>query len=170
VSSKAKASRHAFSDAVADFFVSKQGMPASTGRIAAALLLSAVPLSQAQLRAELSLSDGSVSEGIRLLMGVGLVERSGDPRARPAYFQVVGTSWAGPAYDALDNVQVSLALSHLAVQHFEEHEGDNPNVAYVAAWHAMFECIAAEMPALVDKALEAGARAHEQHRKRAAAG
>jgi hypothetical protein len=164
-----ESTREALADAYTDYIVSRLGMPASSGRIFAALLLSPGPLSQAQLRSHLSLSEGSISEGLRLLVGRGFVERSGDPRARPAFFQVRVDTWAQPASGTMDNAKATLELAALALRHAEEHDIAGPSLELLARTHAMFEVFVAEMPAVMEKAVAAGARAATGRGERASA-
>jgi len=168
--SREAASRQALSDAYVEFAVSRLGVPASVGRILVALLLSSVPLSQAQLRASLALSEGSVSEGLRFLAARGFVERAGDPRARPAFYQVRAAGWADPAHVTMENARATLAMALLARQHFEEFDVGGPSFELIARTQAMFEVLVDELPALMEKALEAGARVPVGEEKRAKAG
>ena len=164
-----ESSREALSEAYAQFFASSLGLPASTGRIFGAILLSPVPLSQAQLRSTLSLSDGSVSEGLGLLAALGFVERSGDPRARPAFFQVRSGGWADPAYDMLENLKATHALVHATMRHLEKHGLDGPSFAWVAKAAAMYDSLLADTPAVVQKAIDAAAQPKPRRVKRSAA-
>jgi len=162
-------SREAFLDAYADFFVA-QGLAASHGRIIAALLASSVPLSQAELRSTLSLSDGSVSEGLKLLMFAGLVERAGEPRARPAYFQVTQGSWGDSAHATLENMRRTHALAHLTLQHLGEHDVTGPSLAWAASLKAMYDTLLTTLPPVIQKSLDAGDREWSKRAKRPKAG
>jgi hypothetical protein len=168
--SREESSRQAISDAYTEFVVSRLGLPAAVGRIFAALLLSPVPLSQAQLRASLSLSDGSVSEGLRLLLRMGFVERSGELRKRPAYFQVRAGAWADSAYGTMDNANATYAMTLLLLKHFEDYGIDGPSFELVARTKAMYEVFVEELPALAQKAIAAGERAAASPGKSAQAG
>ncbi|MDP9181474.1 MAG: MarR family transcriptional regulator [Actinomycetota bacterium] len=156
--SRKKSSPQAFSDAYAQFFASAVGLPASTGRIFAALLASSDPLSQAQLRSELSLSEGSVSEGLRLLLAEGLVERSGEPRARPAFFQLCAGTWADASMRLLDNLKQTHVLAQLTMEHLKEHDIHGRGYAWAASLQAMYDTLLADLPPVVHKALLAADR------------
>ena len=164
-----ESSREALSDGYAQFFARAVGMPASTGRIFAALLLNSAPLSQAQLRSNLSLSDGSVSEGLGLLVAEGLVERSGNPRSRPAFFQVRAGSWADAALVMLENLKASHALAQATMQHLEEQDIAGPSVAWAASAHAMYDKLLADLPVAVHQAIDAAARPRVRRGRRSAA-
>jgi DNA-binding transcriptional regulator GbsR (MarR family) len=155
--SQKKLSRQSFLDAYADFFAS-QGLPASSGRIFGALLTSSDPLTQAELRSVLSLSDGSVSEGLKLLEAVGLVERAGQPRARPAYFQVAAGSWGDSGRAAVLNLRRTHELAHLTTKHLEQHGVSGRSRLWAASLQAMFDSLLVDLPPVVQASLDAGAR------------
>jgi DNA-binding transcriptional regulator GbsR (MarR family) len=164
------AGRGTLVDDYVEFLVSRVRLPVSAARICTALLLSPAPLSQADLRASLSLSDGSVSEGLRLLVDSGLVERAGPSRARPAFFQLRPDTWGDPARQVVENVQVSLALARRFLEHAEEVGLEGPGVEHVSRGKAMMEVLLEGLPALAQKALEAGERVVVEERPSARAG
>jgi hypothetical protein len=155
---RAESSRQAISDAYVDLVV-RLGLPASCGRIFAALLLSPVPLTQAQLRSQLSLSEGSVSEGVRLLAERDFIERVGDPRARPAHFQVRSSVWAQSLHSTMANAQATYALAELVLGHLEAHDVDGPAFELMSRGRASYAVLVAELPAVFEKALAAGEQA-----------
>ena len=153
--SREEASRQAISDLYADV-VGGVGLPASAGRIFAALLLSPTPLTQAQLRERLALSEGAVSEGLRMLVDRDYVERAGDPRARPARFQVHVAAWSASVTQTLASATATQALGRRLLQHFEEFGVGGPGYELVSRTQAVFDVLVAELPALCERALAAG--------------
>ena len=152
-----KLSRQAFLDAYADFFAA-QGLPASSGRIFGALLSSSDPLTQAELRSALSLSDGSVSEGLKLLEAVGLVERAGEPRARPAHFRITAGSWGDSGRALLVNLRRTYELAHLTMKHLGEHDVSGRSLHWAASLQAMFDSLAVDLPPAIQTSLDAADR------------
>jgi DNA-binding transcriptional regulator GbsR (MarR family) len=165
-----ESSRKAFDEFYAEYFVDRLNLPASVGRIAAALMLSREPLSQADLRASLSLSEGSVSEGLRLLVDGGHVERAGDPRARPAYFQMRAASWSWPLARTLGGMQATYENALRMRKHFDEFGAASPSRELVERSIAMYEVLLSELPAVFDKAQEAGERVRATPPRRSRAG
>jgi len=157
-----EASRRKFDAFYADIFATRLGLPASLGRIAAALMLAREPLTQADLRDQLSLSEGSVSEGLRLLVEHGHVERAGDPRARPAYFQIRAASWPW----TLDSIRTNLVEGFRTTyenllnlrKHYDEFGIDGPARELVERSQPMYDVLMAELPGLLQRAQEAGER------------
>jgi DNA-binding transcriptional regulator GbsR (MarR family) len=163
--SRAETSRRVLAEGYTALFVEAAGLPPSTGRIFSCLLLSSVPLSQADLRSALSLSDGSVSEGLRLLAEAGLVERAGPPRARPAYFQVQAGGWAGAALTMLQNLKVTFDLAGLTLEHLDKNKVQGRSHAFAAALKAMYDVLMEELPPAVERSLVAAEHewaAHEE--------
>lgn len=142
----------------AQTFTEALGIPAAAGRLFAALLLSGQPLSQAELRAALSLSEGSVSEGLRLLTVDGLVERAGDPRARPAYFKIRDDAWAGCARHTLETVEALRALAVRTLDLVDDQGGSEVARLRLDGMRLMYETLAEELPAVLQRAVDAAAR------------
>ena len=88
-------------DAVLDQLVETlagSGVVSATGsRIFALLMASESPLSQADIKERLSVSEGSVSEGTRALEAIGMVERVTYPRVRRDFFKVHPDAWVNCA-------------------------------------------------------------------------
>lgn len=70
---------------------------ATAGRIFALLMVSETPLSQADIRARLGVSEGSVSEGTRALEDIGMVERVTYPQVRRDFFRIHDNAWVNCA-------------------------------------------------------------------------
>ena len=162
-----EASREALADAYAQLFASAIGMPASTGRIFAALLLSSTPLSQAQLRTTLSLSDGSVSEGLQLLVANRLVQRAGNARARPAHFEVHPDSWKHASESTLANVRATYAIAELTVRHLEDNGVEGDSLGWAHSLQAMYAVLVEELAAVIQRGIEAGERPPVRRRRKA---
>lgn len=79
----------AFEEAVVDFFVDAAellGIPKSVAAIYGAVFASSTPLSPAEIEARLGISKGSVSQGLRMLRGVGAVREVSSANERVERF------------------------------------------------------------------------------------
>ena len=74
---------------------------AGAGRIFALLMISEEPLSQADIREQLQLSEGSVSEGTRALETMGMIERVEYPKVRRDFFRIHSEAWINCAEETL---------------------------------------------------------------------
>lgn len=150
------------SQAFAETFAEGVGIPGAAGRLFAALMLSDVPLTQADLRESLSLSEGSVSEGLRLLVRDGLAERAGDPRARPAHFHLRDDAWAGCAKHT---VEIAHAMHSVAVTTLAALDADGGRHAAARrraeGMRLMYESLLEDLPAVLERAVKAAETASD---------
>jgi predicted transcriptional regulator len=70
---------------------------ATAGRIFALLMVSETPLSQADIRVRLQVSEGSVSEGTRALETIGMIQRVTYPQVRRDFFRIHDDAWVNCA-------------------------------------------------------------------------
>ncbi|MFP5070363.1 GbsR/MarR family transcriptional regulator [Pseudonocardia nantongensis] len=86
---------HAVTEDFATVMGQTMGWPPLAGRTAAALLLSAQPMTTNQLQAETGASGGSISEITRLLISNGVVRRFKQPGTRHFVYEWRADAWAG---------------------------------------------------------------------------
>lgn len=141
-------------DQFASCFNDALGIPSTAGRLFAALLMSDAPLTQAQLRTRLELSEGSVSEGIRLLERLGFVERASPPRQRPASFHIRADAWAECARHTIVTVTT---MRDLAASSLAAIGGTQTSVLArrLAEMFRMYDHLANELPNVLQRAVDA---------------
>ena len=67
------------------------GIPRIAGRIAGYFIIHGGPVSFGQLAEALQVSRGSISTNVRMLAGIGLIERAAVPGDRQDYYQISGS-------------------------------------------------------------------------------
>jgi DNA-binding transcriptional regulator GbsR (MarR family) len=87
------------------------GWPPMAGRAAGVLMLSATPMTMAQLQSALDASKGSVSETTRLLMVSGTVQRFKEPGSRQHVYEWRDDAWIGCLQHQLEQTTELLTLA-----------------------------------------------------------
>lgn len=118
---------------------------AIAGRIFALLMVSEEPLSQADIKARLAVSEGSVSEGTRSLETLGMIERVQYPKVRRDYFQIHPQAWVNCAEHTLSFVSQMASVSG---QLLETVQGAKAS-QQVLGMSAYYRYLASELPALL---------------------
>ncbi len=141
-------------------FFEQSGMPRMAGRILGWLLISD-PSHQStdQLAEALMASKGSISTMTRLLIRIGLIERTSLPGERHDYFRLKPNAWHQMLKDSL--VQVA-AARQLAEHGLELLEGKaHVNRLSLEEMHNMYAFFERELPALLE-------RWEQEHKKKQA--
>ena len=138
-------------DALIDDFgatLSGAGLVSTTaGRIFALLMMSEEPLSQADIRARLEVSEGSVSEGTRALEALGMVERVDIPKVRRSFFRIHSDAWVNCAEATLTFVQ---EMNDLALRLERSLAKPSPVVRkQIAGMGAYYALLAQELPRIL---------------------
>ncbi len=127
------------------------GLPRMAGRIFGWLLVSTPPYqSPSELAEALMASRGSISTMTRLLIQLGLVERSGMLGERQAYFRIKPDAWhhlMGRGLDDEIKMFRQLAKRGLAILADETH----PSRKYLEEMHDVYAFLEREFPALLER-------------------
>ncbi|MBA7504671.1 HTH-type transcriptional regulator MmpR5 [subsurface metagenome] len=131
-------------------FFEQSGLPRMAGRILGWLLISDPPHQTTSELAEVLLaSKGSISTMTRLLIRIGLIERTSLSGERHDYFRLKPGAWHQMLKDSL--VQVTTARQ-LAEQGLELLEGKaQPNRQCLEEMHNMYAFFEREFPALLER-------------------
>jgi len=131
-------------------FFEQSGMPRMAGRILGWLLISDPPhQSTGELSEALLASKGSISTTTRLLIRIGLIERTSLPGQRHDYFRIKPNAWHQMVKESL--VQVTTARQ-LAEQGLELLEGKvHINRQCLEEMHNMYAFFEREFPALLER-------------------
>jgi DNA-binding transcriptional regulator GbsR (MarR family) len=127
--------------------LTEAGIPRMPARVFAALLATdSGRLTAAELAAQLQASPAAVSGGVRYLMGVGMVNREGEPGSRRHHYRVPDHVW-----DEIVSSRDRLMARWTAVM----REGvallgaDTPAGARLAESVEYFDFVSAELPRIV---------------------
>jgi len=131
-------------------FFEQSGLPRMAGRILGWLLISDPPhQSTGELAGALQASKGSISTTTRLLIRIGLIERTSLPGQRHDYFRIKPDAWHQMLKDSL--VQVT-AARQLAEHGLEILEGKaHVNHLSLEEMHNMYAFFERALPVLLER-------------------
>ncbi|MDX1643144.1 MAG: MarR family transcriptional regulator [Thermoanaerobaculia bacterium] len=137
-----------FVDQMGEFF-DRMGQPRIAGLLFGHLLICSPPeQTAAQLEEATGASAGSVNSMLRLLQGLGYVERRGEPGSRRLWYRIAPGAFSRAMAERMRLVEVLRRLAEVGLEEVGEEGGRSDRLREMRDFYAFFE---RQLPALFEE-------------------